>query len=109
MAKIYSRLHTFIPSPVPSPPEITLIPRPSWVRLNIYVLALDSTAQHIIMHKWGLVPSANCSCGAEKKTADHTLASCLLYYHPNGILDLAALDEDTVDWLQTTADDLIIR
>jgi len=22
------------------------------------------------MHKWGLVPSANCSCGAEERMAD---------------------------------------
>jgi len=31
------------------------------------------------MHKWGLVPSANCRCGAEEQTADHILAFCPLY------------------------------
>jgi len=33
---------------------------------------------------------------------DYTLASCPLYHPPNGTLDLAALDDDTVDWFQTT-------
>jgi len=54
------------------------------------------------MHKWGLVPLAKCSCGAEEQTADHILTSCPLYHSPKGTLGLAALDDDTVDWLQTT-------
>jgi len=55
------------------------------------------------MHKkWGLMPSANCSCGAEEQTADHILASCPLYHPPNGTLGLVALGYDTVEWLQTT-------
>jgi len=49
------------------------------------------------MHKWGLVPSANCRCGAKEQTADHMiLASYPLYHPPNGKLGLAELDEDTV-------------
>jgi len=59
------------------------------------------------MHKWGLVPSANCRCGAEEQTADHILASCSLYHPSNGKLGLAALDDDTVDWLKTTSDGTI--
>jgi len=55
------------------------------------------------MHKWGLVPSANCRCGAEEQTADHILACCLLYHPPNRALGLAALDNNTVDWLKRTA------
>jgi len=54
------------------------------------------------MHKWDLVPSADCRCGEEEQTADHILASCPLYHPPNGTLGLAALDDNTVDWLQTT-------
>jgi len=53
------------------------------------------------MHKWGLVPLMNCRCGAEKQTADHILASCPLHHPPNGTLGLAALDDDTVNWLTT--------
>jgi len=33
----------------------------------------------------------------------YTVASCLLYHPPNGTLSLATLDDDTVDWLKTTA------
>jgi len=94
-----SLLHKFIPFPGSSPPETTLH-RTSWVRLNrlrIGVGLFRST-----MHKWGLVPSTNCKCGAEEQTADHILASCPQYHPPNGTLDLAALDDDTVDWLQTS-------
>jgi len=60
-----SRLHTFIPSPGPSPPGMTLH-RPYWVRLN----RLRYTGVGLFcstMHKWGLVPSANCGCGAEEQ------------------------------------------
>jgi len=35
-------------------------------------------------------------------TADHILAFCSLYHLPNGILGLAALDDNTVDWLKRT-------
>jgi len=30
------------------------------------------------------------------------IISCTLYHPPNGALGLTALDDDTVDWLQTT-------
>jgi len=49
------------------------------------------------------VPSANCRCEAEESTADHILAFCSLYHPLNGTLGLVALDDDTVDWLKTTA------
>jgi len=51
------------------------------------------------MHKWGLVPSANCSCGAEEQTTDHILASSPIPLS-KWTLGLAALDDDTMDWLQ---------
>jgi len=54
--------------------------------------------------KTGKVSHApNCRCGAEEQMADHILASCPLYHHPNGTVGLAALDDDTVDWLQITS------
>jgi len=54
-------LHTFIPSPGLLLPGMTLL-RPSWVRLNR--LHTGVGLFHSTMHKWGLVPSANCRCGA---------------------------------------------
>jgi len=55
------------------------------------------------MPKWGLVPSANCRCGAKEQTTNHILASCPLYHPPNETLGLATLGDDTVDWLKRTA------
>jgi len=73
---------------------------PSWVRLNR--LRTGVGLFRSTMHKWYLMPSANCRCGAEEQTADYILASCPLYHPPNGTLGMAALDDDTVDWLKRT-------
>jgi len=51
----------------------------------------------------GLGALGELHCGAEEHTADHIPPSCLLYYPPKGTFGLAALDNNTVDWLQTTA------
>jgi len=77
------------------------IPSPSWVRLNRLHADVDLLCS--TMHKFGLVPSANCKCGAEKQTADHILAFCLLNHPPNGTFGLVALYDDTVNGLETTA------
>jgi len=61
------------------------------------------------MHKWGLVPSANCKCGAEEQTADHILAFCLLNHPSNGTLGLATLDDGTVDWIKKHTENLMTR
>jgi len=100
MAEKYFSPHTFIPFPGLTPPEMAL-PRPFWVRLNR--LRTDVGLFCSTMHKWEFLHSANCSCGTEEQMADHILASCPLYHSPNGTLGLAAVDDDTVDWLQTTA------
>jgi len=56
------------------------------------------------MHKGGLVPSANCSYGGEEQMVDYILVSCSsTTLQTKRTLGLAALDDDTVDWLQTTA------
>jgi len=98
-SKNTSSLHTFIPSPGHSPPGMTL-PRSSWVRLNCLCTGIGLFCS--TKHKWGLVPSTNCRCEAEEQMADHVLAFCPMYHPPNETLGLAALDDDTVDWLQTT-------
>jgi len=64
---------TFVPSPGTSPSGLT-VPRFSWVRLNC--LRTGGGLFRSTMHKWGLVTSANCRCGAKEQTADHILDSC---------------------------------
>jgi len=73
-------------------------------------LCTDIGLFHSTMHKWGLVPLANCRCRTEKQMADHILASCPLYHTSNGTLGLAALNEAL--WtgskeLHSTSDDKI--
>jgi len=51
----------------------------------------------------GLSALSELQMRAKEQTADHILASCPMYHPPNGTLSLAARDDDTVNWLQTTA------
>jgi len=78
-----------------------ILPRPFWVRLIRLRTGVGLFRSTI--HKSGLVLSANYRCGAEEQTSDHILASCPVYHLPNGTFGLAALDDDTVDWLKRTA------
>ena len=54
------------------------------------------------MHKWGLVPSSNCECGASEKTADHVLTACPTHRAPHGARGLTVLDDETQCWLNNT-------
>ena len=56
------KLHDFIP-------RVGLgLPWPAWVRFNR--LQTDVWRFWSYMHKWELVPSYNCECGAHEQTAD---------------------------------------
>jgi len=84
------------------PRSILMVSTFAWVSYSISRDRHDPLFRST-MHKWGLVPLANCRCGAEEQTAYYILASCPLYHLPNGTLGMAALDDDTVAWLQTIA------
>jgi len=47
----------------------------------------------------GALGELRCGANGQSRTV---LASCPLYHPPNGTLGLAALDDDTVDWLKRT-------
>ena len=47
------------------------------------------------MHKWGLVLSPNCECGASEQTADHVLTACPIHRAPHGARGLTVLDDKT--------------
>ena len=47
------------------------------------------------MHKWGLVSSCNCECGAHEETADHIISACFTHQAPKGPRGLSILDDDT--------------
>jgi len=84
-------------SPGPSPQEMTL-PSPSWVRLNRLRTGVEYSAQQCTNGAWGPRRTADA-----EQTPDHILASCPMYHPSNRKLGLAAFDDDTVDWLKTTA------
>ena len=67
------------------------LPRPAWVQPNHLRTAVSLFQSS--MHKWGMPSTASCECGAEEQTADHTITSCSIYHHPNGIWGLLTVNE----------------
>ena len=63
-----SRLRAFVPQTGARPVGMGL-PRAAWFKLNRLWTGVGRF--HSSMHKWGLVPSPNCECGAFEQTADH--------------------------------------
>ena len=76
-----SRLRVFVPWTGARPVGMGL-PRAVWVKLNR--LQTGVRRFHSSMHKWGLVPSPYCECGASEQTADHVLTACSIHRAPHG-------------------------
>ena len=91
-----SRLRAFVPGTSARPVGMGL-PRAAWVKLNH--LRTGVGRFHSSMHKWGLVPSLNCKCGASEQTADHILTVCPIHRAPHGARGLTVLDDETQCWL----------
>ena len=89
---------SFVPQTGPRPVEMCL-PRAAWVKLNRLRTGIGRF--HSSMHKWGLVPSPNCECGASQQTADHVLIACPIHRAPHGARGLTVLDDETRCWLNT--------
>ena len=91
-----SRLRTFVPETGARPVWMGLR-RAAWVKLSR--LRTGVGRFHSSMHKWGLVPSPNCECGASEQTADHVLTACPIHRAPHGARGLTVLDDETRCWL----------
>ena len=76
------------------------LPRAACVKLNR--LRTGVGRFYLSMHKWGLVPSQNCECGASEQTADHVLTACLIHRAPHEARGLAVFDDKTRCWLNNT-------
>ena len=83
--EIASRLCAFVPETSARPVGMGL-PRAAWVKLNHLQTGVGRF--HLSMHKWGLVSSPNCECGASEQTADHVLTACPIHRAPNGVRGL---------------------
>ena len=90
-----SRLRVFVPETGARPVGMGLS-RAAWVKLNR--LRTGVGRFHSSMHKWDLVPSPNCECGASEKTADHVLTAPI-HRAPHGARGLTVLDDKTRCWL----------
>ena len=91
-----SRLRAFVPETGARRVGMGL-PRAAWVKLNRLWTGVGRF--HSSMHKWGLVPSPNCECGASEQTADHVLTACPIHRAPHGVRGLTVLDDKTRCWL----------
>ena len=94
-----SRVCAFVPETGARPVKMCL-PRVAWVKLNR--LRTGVGRFYSSMHKWGLVPSPNCECGASEQTADHVLTACPIHRAPHGARGLTVLDDKTRCWLNET-------
>ena len=84
-----SRFRAFVPRTGARPVGMGL-PQAALVKLNR--LRTSVGRFHSSMHKWGLVPSPNCECGASEQTADHVLTACPIHRAPHGARGLKVLD-----------------
>ena len=91
-----SRLCAFVPETSARPVGMGL-PRAAWVKRNRLQTGVGRF--HSSMHKWGLVSSPNCECGASEQTADHVLTACPIHRAPYGAQGLTILDDETQCWL----------
>ena len=67
--------------------------RAAWVKINRLRTGVGRFASS--MHKWGLVSSANCECGASEKTANHVILTYPTHWAPRRIMGLIVLDDKT--------------
>ena len=92
-------LHAFIGDVVPTPPGISFT-RPAWVKLNR--LQTGAGLFRSETHKWGMISTAACECGAKEQTAKHIIRSCLIYHHLNEARVLSDVKKKLMSWLMDT-------
>ena len=91
-----SRLRAFVPGTGARPVGMGL-PRTACVKLNRLWTGVGRF--HSSMHKWGLVLSPNCECGASEQIVDHVLTAFPIHRAPHGARGLTVLDDETRYWL----------
>ena len=99
LRKNATRLHTFNKNASPTPPEFNFS-RPALVKLNRLQTDLGLFSSET--HKRGMSSTAVCECGAKEQTADHVVASCSVYHHPNRARVLSDVDRSQMNWLKET-------
>ena len=93
-----SRLHRFIKDVNPKPSRFSFL-RSAGVKLNC--LQIDIGLFCYKTHKWGMVSTTACECGA-KQTAEHVITFFPIYHHPNGACALSDVSKNLATWLMKT-------
>ena len=86
----------YFPTPQLVPLKSTLS-RTAWSRFNRLLSGRTSLAAD--MHKYGIVASPVCDCGALLQTPEHIIETCPRRFLEGGIPRLASLDDDVIAWL----------
>jgi len=77
------------------------MPRTAWVR------CAGVGRFHSCLHKWDMVSSAACECGAEKQTVDHVVLECPIHGPPRRLHGLTVLDDETIESLFNTCPEIL--
>ena len=71
--------------------------RTTWSRFNR--LLSGPTRLPADMHRYGIVASPVCDCGAPLQTPEHIIETCPRRCLEDGLPKLASLDDDVIVWL----------
>jgi len=93
---------TFIPNIGAHAFEMALS-RTVWVHLNR--LHTDVGRFLSCLHKWSIIPSAVCECGAEEHFDDHSVLQCPIHRPPHGLRGLT-VNDGTIEWLLNTCPEI---
>ena len=88
-------------SPTEQLPRGTALKRKDWVTLNRARAKVGRTGKNL--HRWGLKPSSECSCGHESQTMEHILEDCELGPAISDS-DLLECSDAALEWIQIWRD-----
>lgn len=74
------------------------LPRRDWVRLNRVRTCHGRVADSL--HKWGLVQTPSCNCGAPKQTIEHIVRDCALRAYQGEWNDFLEATPAALDWIR---------
>ena len=86
----------YLPTPNLGPLKGTIC-RTAWSRFNRLISGRTRLAAD--MHRYGIVASPVCDCGAPLQTPEHIIETCPRRFLEGGFPKLASLDDDVIAWL----------
>jgi len=92
----------FLVTPAVCLPSGSELPRSLWVALNRPRTGVDRFGA--CLHRWGILDTPNCICGAEEQSANHIIFACNILRPPNCLEDLRYPDINNTKWLEGLVD-----